>query len=1507
MEKVKQYILGFAVVFSALILVLAVSTAITLNSGVLDLFVKDRLTDFFNREFRGKLSIEKLNLQFPSKVILHRAKLYPENEESPALSAKKLTVDLNFLRLLSNFSSITIRSLAADSLLFQVEHYPDNTTNIDRIFASRKEQASDATGLERFSCGSLRITNSSGQYLHFAAEKAGPERLVIDNIELHGKSVRYSHANISGTLSRLRFQLPRHNFTLREGSAKISLGSNHFEILDLRAKTAKSNVKLSVGFYDFNVFSLDENAQFSNSPASLFLQDVNLHTDDLALLFPGYALPEGVYKITGTAEGKLRMLDMQSIVITHQDNVLRFNGELVNLNQPEFFSYRVNTDSSRITGSFLQEALSPDTTLKKLAEPAGDISFSGALQGNLDELLSDLSLETAAGNLELSLQAEFENRNAPGYAGTLTLTDFALHRFLLEDTTAVSALNCTGEFSGKGFFSQSAETSLSLDLSNSFWQEQELTGGSVDLDYSGKVLETEWNLAGEGNAQLSFRGSIDWTGAAPAYSGKGSATGIDLSKSLGDGDIRSNLNFSLQFQGEEFDPDKLQGNLLVRFGKSTMNDYTFREGSELAFVVSRKGRSTETAIKSDFLDFTATGNYTFRDFLSGLELTTAAIERESTRNNIWKNAPPSPKQVQGTGRDFSADYRLVVRDISPLAIFFPLKEYALNASASGKSYRKNGDLYLTSELAIDSFTRKSSLDVKAASIEIDAAYNRDGILRASLDGAASELFFENRTIQKLSLEAIYDKNQLTTQVSFSAPDIQRSFNADVKAVRSNNLYAITVNDLTVTDPDGAWSVNKNARIDIGRNSTRFYGVTFGKQEQKISFDGLLSNTLPGNFTCSLENLDLRELDLFLEDNKFEGTVSSSLRISGSGGSKTAVLKLAGRELVYDDVMIGMLNLGASHKGERLKMEFSTDDNDSSTINDIRGEASLPLKINWSPLKVTVPDNRSVSAKCSSDNLSAEILEVMLPFFETAEGTIPAQLTVRGKTPKPDIYFKTELNNTEITVTPTETAYQLSGLIEITPTQASFKNILIKDGFGGTGKLSGSAGIEELEAKTVDLTASFDHLLLYNKKDKKDETSFGTITGTTENIHFCGDIGQPTLTGSLFINEANFTLYSSASNESSKYIGAENFIEFLPRYPAPADTAQTADAEPPENPEFYYSLIDILQIKDLRLESTAPLQYNMIFNRTRGEQLETTLRKLSVNINKQQQNYRLFGFVDIASGTYRFSNSSFDLEEGGRIVWNNVDIRSGVMENLFGKKYVNVTNAQTGESDNVNLLLAIQGTLNNPDIQMGYYLNDSSQPYALTHMIGNQSSKIDPNAEVNVISLLLTKQWYIRPGSQGGIENIPFSSVGISTGTGLISSRISQFLREAAGFESFNVNVGVDEKGELSGLDFSLAFLVPGTGGQVRFIGTGISSDVSQNSLFGYYRNRQQLEYRVTRKLFFEAYRSYGLFGSDVSTTNLLEPSDTYGVSLSYRERFYSWEEFWHRVFGGSDKDAGSEE
>ena len=92
--------------------------------------------------------------------------------------------------------------------------------------------------------------------------------------------------------------------------------------------------------------------------------------------------------------------------------------------------------------------------------------------------------------------------------------------------------------------------------------------------------------------------------------------------------------------------------------------------------------------------------------------------------------------------------------------------------------------------------------------------------------------------------------------------------------------------------------------------------------------------------------------------------------------------------------------------------------------------------------------------------------------------------------------------------------------------------------------------------------------------------------------------------------------------------------------------------------------------------------------------------------------------------------------------------------------------------------------------------------------------------------------------------------------------MSQVIQDIGGLESFNVNIGMDKRGALSGLDLYFALSVPGTGGKVRFIGTG-SPGIGESAATDYYGTAQKIEYRVTPKVFVEASRSYGQSGNSI--------------------------------------------
>jgi hypothetical protein len=1509
-ERIKLYSIRLLIACSALVLLLSITSLIILNSGVLDRFAQERVIALFNEKFFGRLELQELHLKFPNKVTLINPRIYGPGEKNPALEARTISMKFNILSLLQpDIRKLYVRRLTADSLNARIIEQNNGKLNLDLVFASRDPDSTKAP-LDHFFCKTLLVNNSTLTYSG-NANRPGSLQLGVKQINAELSSFTVRKKLLSGTLENLRFNIPQNRISLQQASVKFLFSETRSELLSLKIAGNKSHAELSATFDHFNIFAPQPQKQLALATSFLNVQELALHSDDLRLFYPALTLPSGIYTLKGNARGKKENVEIMNALLTQGKSRVAVKGELLHLQSRSAFAFALQCDSSKIA-SPLVESLLKESSQKEIARKTGDITFLGNAKGTLNAVKADLTTLSALGTVSLNGEASREASQQVTAKGTFQLKGCKPH-LLMKPENVNSMLNASGSFEGRGSIHEISQLTLEMRLADSYWQNQPVKEGSVMVKYSNRMLNTTLFLS---NNLTSFNldGEIDWRESVARYRASGKTTALDLSKLLGSKEVTTDLNGVFAVQGSGFDPKMLNVAATMQFAPSAINGLRLKERSKVAIEIVQSAASSRAGITSDFLDVLAEGNYTFEELMAFTNVTASALAREISTQNIWHAV--SPAAVTGADvlkRPFAVKYRITAKDISPLVLFFPLQGLSLKGSAEGTAAYQNGMCSTSASINLGKLRSREDFMLENLSMKADMVCSSSGggVPKASVSGKASSITFSGKKTGETLFSALYTPSRLEGSIDLAIPDPVQQLSAKFTATKSSAGYDIFFNHLSMKDPGGLWKAMENSHLVLGRTSARFNRFTIAKGMQQAVFDGELSNSQPGSFQCLLSNIELNELKRFALDpslNKLAGTINASLTVSGNPGSKTSTLKVSGAKIRYEEIMIGTLQANAVHNGKQLRFELHSAPPKSDMIaekaaaamNTIDGSGTIPLAISYYPFHLNMAEQEAISATFRSDNLSAQFLEYLLPFFESAEGIVPTTLKIEGRTPDPDIYLTSHLQNTSIKIEPTQVSYRLNGEVYVTPKAVELREIKVNDNVGGNGVINGVVKIDKLNPTGLGLTGRLNNLLLFNKKDRGDETSFGTITGSTRNILVHGTLSEPVIEGELRIDSADFSLYRSGANESTKYVGVEKFIEFIPRYPSQSTPDSERKTKPANPAEFYYSLIDILQIKNLRLSSNVPLKYTVIFDRLRGEQLESSINNLSLVVSKYNQQYQLFGSVNIIGGKYRFSNSNFDLENGGTINWNNVDIRSGVMNNLYGSKYLNASSRQSAERDNVKLLLAITGTLNEPQVAMGYYLNEQGLPYASTNMIGRQSSQIDQNAELNVISLLLSKQWYVRPGSSGQNGNIAVSSVGLSAGTGILSSRISKIIQDIGGLESFNVNVGMNKRGTLSGLDLYFALSVPGTAGKVRFIGTG-SPGLGESASTDYYGTAQKIEYRVTPKVFVEASRSYGQNGNTISSNNLQKPAETWGLSLSYRERFNTWDQFWKRIIPSSDK------
>ena len=1510
MDRVRTYTIRLMALFTAALFALVIVAAVVINSGMFNRVAKNRIESMFNEEYRGRLQLREVHLNFPDRVTLVAPGIFEENVAEPAISASKIGLRFNFLSLLKpRLTTLSFNDLSVDGLRGRILMEQDGRLNLQKVFTERDPNKPKTIDIQNVRCRRLSLTNASLLYAPLNAPQYD-----VRSLDLVMSKLLVGKNDLIGSVDRLRFSMPDRGFTLRKGSGMIAFSKKGSEVIGLDLETDKSRAQLSVSVDGLDLFSGVSLQRIAKSPVFVHLESIKLHTDDINRLHAIPALPVGLYTLKGDGRGNLGDLKILPAVLEHGDSRVAFQGEILNVQDPKNLSFSMHFDKSKISAGLLEQIAGKEN-LKKLAKESGGMEFSGLLQGKTEQWLADLTFGTKLGTGKVSVDARKLAESRYFANGTFAVEKAVPHLLLGID-------KATSGFSGSGSFNATFTKAAALEsghleaaVTSAFWQQQRISSGTFAIDFTGSTLSTTADLHHTDGSALSMTGTLDLNPQNPSYQASGSMARLDLSKVSGSNEFTTDLNGTFEVKGQGFDPATLNLSANMVFSPSMVNDFQIRDHSTVSAGIVQSPASTAVTLSSNFMDVSLQGNASLSQILSSVRLVSSCVEKElgeATTLPIASKSRPGRMVFAGLpDKPFTVDYKITIRDITPLGPLLQTRLFRFQGNAAGKVSWTGSQLAVNSDIGIGRLESSGVLQLDNATLKASMQCGPAGLASASLTGVSATAMVAGKEMKSVQVNANYVDNSLNASLDLAVPANQEKFSTVIQTRRNGSLTTVWIRKFTLTSPNGVWQTKPDETIDVASTYIRFNRVSIAKGAQSIVFDGVLSSSQPGTFQCDLTNIELDELNQFLPDQnlgQLSGRANARISVSGRPGAKTSTMDLRGNSVAFDDIRIGSLHLTADHSGDRMRFDLESHNPPppagspaQKSVNTIRGSGTVPLILSFSPFRLEFPERHPVDISLHSDDLSAKFLIYAVPLVQDAEGVIPTDLRITGSFPKPDIILKSRMEGTMVRITPTEVSYVLNGQINGTPSKLDISGLSVRDNLQGTGTLSGIVTLDGLKPKSVDLSGTCRNLLIYNKKDKKDDTSFGTIQGSTNSFRFFGDLAAPTAEGEFRVTAADFNIYRKGSNESAKYIGVEKFIEFVPRYPSATPHVASSRATEEYSTEFHQDLLDILQISNLKLSCNVPLRFSMIFDRIRGERLETSINNLSLNVSKTRQRFNLFGSVDIFGGKYNFSNSYFDIESGGRVVWNNEEIRDGALKNLYGTKLVSASDSQTGERDNVKLLLAIGGTINEPNVRMGYYLNDDLTPYASSNTIGNQTSHIDPNADLNVISMLLSRQWYLNPERQGRTGNLPVSTVGMSAGTGMLSSQFSGLVQGLAGLESFNVNVGTSNNGALKGVELYFALLVPGTGGKVRFIGTGNTPTGGTGN--NYYGSSQKIEYRINPKVYVQAFRSYGQNGSESATTNLQTPTQNWGASVSYRERFHTWGQFWNHLIGRKEKRA----
>ncbi|WP_157452578.1 translocation/assembly module TamB domain-containing protein [Chloroherpeton thalassium] len=1531
-----------------------VGFAALLKTGTVSLLVKNQIEELFSRELNGRLSIWKFDIDLPSGINAYQVHLYIGRERIPALTLDTLSLRLSYADFSEKgFQKILVPRIYLSGLTIRAAQNDSGQINFANLIKSLPPEL-DSKKPESGTSFFPELNLPHVEIRHAQLQWRRPNQTLTLRDFAWQSELKIGPNFVNGVLEELHFYVPEKDFQLSKGLGYFVFNESRSELFSFELATPNSAVFLTASLDNFNIFSPVSTDSLARARVYLEANASRIGKRDIEKFLPNHPLSKTNWSISAKAKGSAEKLSIENFQVRSDSSRVNLNGELRNWNSFPNMQANIKLENCALNLLEVQKLLGV-SVLSRVAS-LQTVRFSGEYRGGLREAQAALQLNAAGININAAGNFSLDKDSLPRYAVTLGMNKLDLSK-ITGNRSWKSRLNIAGKLSGKGFSFETMQSHFQGRVDTSFVAGRNIRSLALDVQLNRKRFNGSLQLSA-GEQKITLDGEADFSHKHPTYSAEGALYALDLSKILLDTNFSSHLNLAYEFKGDGMDLKNFSAQFAAKFDSSNIRDFTIAAGNSLSFYIDQDSTSSSVEFLSDVLDFHGQGNFDLSRLQLIGEREVAVIWREFQRNNIFRNEesladskmvklPFSNSEVSEDSLNslpnLSVEYDLQLKKIDRLATLLQLGDFEMVGSLYGKLESSSSCFYSKTELDVASARFNDTyavLDLKASISYTDSLLNSSD---PAFNRFSSEIQMSGKKL-KLGGNIFFDTDFIAAYRNREQYINLRSTNANTEGLIDLNAkikideeqhYNIGIQNLSFATEDYLWMLNQGAKIELSRQAVRFENVFLENAEQQVHIDGFLELSGSGKIAVSVQNVALADFRRFVfadPEKRFTGNLNLNLNIEGTLNDPVMALQLWCDELAFDKMNLGHIQLQGAYAAQLLNLKLTanreTERYDSLDLpalpyNHITAQAFLPIDLRFSVDSTRLRQDKELFATLRCDDVAPSVIEYLLPFFSHVQGKLPLTASVTGYFPNPKISIETNLTNLKATVTASQVPYVFNGKIQVSPSKVEWENLSIKDFYGGSGASSGVVFMDNFTVRDISISGSCQKLRLFDREDTGGEDPFGEITASTNNLLFYGTLNSPVLEGSLEIDATQYTMFKSGASSKAKLAEAGKFITYTAR----EDTSLEArlsrdeglnktlslfqeDSKKIKQSTVEESFMDKLRISNFLVKNKRPITFSIIFDRYTGERLLAEISETNLTIQKRGQNYTARGSVNISSGKYDFATTSFDIRSGGKLTWNNVDVKNATMESLYADKDVRINDNESNEVDDVQLSLYIGGTLTNPQVEMGYWLNGSSQPYSAESEFGDETSNIDPNAQLNVLTMLFARQWYVKPGSSSAIGgNSALTSIGLSTGAGLISSQLSRLATGIPGLRSVNINIASDAAGTPTGVDLSIALTVPGTDGRLKLITSGSTakSTVSSTEDAGYYTNEQRLEYQLTDNVSVEAYRSFGINRNTFSYGIGDQVLEVWGMSISYREEFRTWSELWQRIFNGEEESLPKEE
>jgi hypothetical protein len=952
-----------------------------------------------------------------------------------------------------------------------------------------------------------------------------------------------------------------------------------------------------------------------------------IYSKDLAHFAPALEQYNEFYHLKGFLEGPVRRFNAKNITLRFGLRS-QIQGYISMYGLPDFDETFIDakiTDGTVNTFDLAQ--YTNEESLENITK-FGTVIVSGGFSGFPGDFVSNAKFETEIGQFEtdINLKLSTSAGELPSYSGKLVTKNFDLGEFL-EDTTGIQQLDLNGSINGSGFARENARFDLVSNINRIGIRGYEYQNIRTDAELAEQFFKGSLKID-DPNLQFNGNVSIDLNQEHEIIQ-----VNAELSRAVLDtlkitekpAFLSSNLNVDVR--GLSIDEITGEAYLQDTYFQYDTNDIFI----ERLMVNSEKDSlSRSLKVESPYADMHIFGDFDYTVFFRDLEETYKEYKLIFRNRSQEIEAFYADRDV-GIYDYYYLDYDINLKDINPVVSLFESDFFLSENTNLLGSFTGGPTNLLELKSTIDTLQiRKLAFESNQVHVKTQKR-NDTTLVYANYDVSSKRQKIDNRPASEdLNFEVDWDGNVVDFLFNIKQSNSTNYANTSGKIEFRKDTTMVRIRPSEFNLIDKIWRLSEDNLIILGDKNYDIRNLSLYHGEQRVTFNGVLSEDPDKNLFISIRNFEVENLNPLIS-KRLDGVFNGFIDVKDYFDQRQINSRINVRNLTINEFLVG--NLIAYSEYDNFREQFDVNLN----VNR-KGIQTMLVEGN------VIPGNKDQQLDLNASFTDANI-NLIEPFFEDyisdVAGDLNGKLKISGPITSPIIQGSGITEDAQFTIDYLKTHYALSGEVIFEDNHIDFSNFILTDDYGNSGTITGKISHNGFRELNYDFSGDMTSMLVLNTTAKDNPLYYGSAFAT-------GDI-------KIFGREKIFNITANATSEKgtrffiplegSSEVVQEDFINFI----SVNDTVELSARK--ESDKVNLSGINL----DLNLDITPDAYCEIIFDLTAGDIIRGRGNgEIDLQIDTKGD-FTMFGDYEIVEGGYNFTlyniiNKEFEIEPGSQISW-----------------------------------------------------------------------------------------------------------------------------------------------------------------------------------------------------------------------------------------------------------------